>query len=55
MQICCCVYDVKDKESDIELEVDNKYIMFFKDLKIIYFMDEMIEVGVCVFKIEGCV
>ena len=27
MQICRRAYDVKDKESDIELEVDNKYIM----------------------------
>ena len=53
MQICRRAYDVKDKESDIELEVDNKYIMSPKDLKTIHFMDEMIEAGVRVFKIEG--
>ena len=41
MQICRRAYDVKDKESDIELEVDNKYIMSPKDLKTIHFMDEM--------------
>ena len=53
MQVCRRSYIVKDKESDIELEVDNKYIMSPKDLKTIHFMDEMIEAGVRVFKIEG--
>ena len=52
-QICRRAYDVKDKESNIELEVDNQYIMSPKDLKTIHFMDEMIEAGVRVFKIEG--
>ena len=46
-------YLLKDKESDIELEVDNKYIMSPKDLKTIRFIDEMMEAGVRVFKIEG--
>lgn len=40
MQVCRRAYIVKDKESDIELEVDNKYIMSPKDLKTIHFMDE---------------
>lgn len=53
MQVCRRAYMVKDKESDIELEVDNQYIMSPKDLKTIHFMDEMIEAGVRVFKIEG--
>lgn len=53
MQVCRRAYTVKDKESDIELEVDNQYIMSPKDLKTIHFMDEMIEAGVRVFKIEG--
>lgn len=53
MQICRRSYIVKDKESNIELEVDNKYIMSPKDLKTIRFMDKMIEAGVRVFKIEG--
>lgn len=53
MQICRRAYTVRDKESDIELEVDNQYIMSPKDLKTIHFMDEMIEAGVRVFKIEG--
>ena len=53
MQICRRGYLVKDRETGIELEVDNKYIMSPKDLKTIHFMDEMIEAGVRVFKIEG--
>lgn len=53
MQVCRRGYVVKDKESEIELEVDNQYIMSPKDLKTIHFMDEMIEAGVRVFKIEG--
>lgn len=53
MQICRRGYIVKDRESDIELEVDNKYIMSPKDLKTIGFMDRMINAGVRVFKIEG--
>ena len=47
MQICRRAYEVKDKDSQVELEVDNKYIMSPKDLKTIHFMDEMIE-PVCV-------
>ena len=42
MQVCRRGYIVKDRESDIELEVDNKYIMSPKDLKTIRFMDRMI-------------
>ena len=53
MQVCRRGYIVKDRESDIELEVDNKYIMSPKDLKTIRFIDKMIEAGVRVFKIEG--
>ena len=53
MQVCRRAYTVKDRESDIELDVDNKYIMSPKDLKTIRFMDEMMEAGVRVFKIEG--
>ncbi|MGL5272062.1 MAG: peptidase U32 family protein [Phocaeicola sp.] len=52
-QICRRSYDVKDKETDIQLHLDNEYIMSPKDLKTIHFMDEMIEAGVRVFKIEG--
>ena len=60
MQVCRRGYKVEetnyllsDQESTIELEVDNKYVMSPKDLKTIRFMDEMMEAGVRVFKIEG--
>ncbi|HZK03283.1 MAG TPA: peptidase U32 family protein [Bacteroidaceae bacterium] len=53
MQICRRGYIVRDKESDIELEIDNQYIMSPKDLKTIRFIDKMIDSGVTVFKIEG--
>ena len=52
-QICSRGYIVKDKTSDIELEIDNEYIMSPKDLKTIHFMNKMLDAGVKVFKIEG--
>jgi putative protease len=52
-QICRRGYVVRDKESDIELEIDNQYIMSPKDLKTIGFLPQMLEAGVQVFKIEG--
>ena len=52
-QICRRSYIVKDKETDIELEIDNEYIMSPKDLKTIHFMNKMMDAGVRVFKIEG--
>lgn len=53
VQICRRSYTVKDRETDNELEVDNKYIMSPKDLKTIRFIDRMMDAGVRVFKIEG--
>ena len=53
MQLCRRSYIVRDAETDIELKVDNKYIMSPKDLKTIDFIDKMIAAGVRVFKIEG--
>ncbi len=52
-QICRRSYTVTDRETDNELEIDNKYIMSPKDLKTIHFMNKMIDAGVRVFKIEG--
>ncbi|GAB1359215.1 peptidase U32 family protein [Porphyromonadaceae bacterium] len=52
-QVCRRGYTVKDKESDIELDIDNQYIMSPKDLRTVHFIDRMIESGVRVFKIEG--
>jgi len=52
-QICRRGYSVKDKDSEIELDIENEYIMSPKDLKTIGFVDEMLKSGVRVFKIEG--
>lgn len=53
MQICRRGYTVKDKESDLELDIDNQYIMSPKDLKTIHFINKLLDAGVSVFKIEG--
>lgn len=53
MQVCRRAYHVTDKESNVELEVDNAYIMSPKDLKTIHFINKMMDAGVRVFKIEG--
>ncbi|MDR2859647.1 MAG: U32 family peptidase [Mediterranea sp.] len=53
MQVCRRAYTVRDKETDVEFDVDNQYIMSPKDLKTIHFINKMIEAGVRVFKIEG--
>lgn len=53
VQICRRGYILKDKESDLELEVDNQYIMSPKDLKTIHFLNKMLDAGVRVLKIEG--
>lgn len=53
MQVCRRGYTVHDKESNIELDVDNQYIMSPKDLKTIHFINKMLDAGVQVFKIEG--
>lgn len=52
-QICRRPYTVKDKTSDVELEVDNENIMSPKDLKTIHFLNKMLHAGVSVLKIEG--
>ena len=53
IQICRRSYEVRDKETGNELEVDNQYIMSPKDLKTVRFIDKMMDAGVRVFKIEG--
>lgn len=52
-QVCRHAYTVKDREKDLELDIENKYIMSPKDLKTIHFLNKMIDAGVTVFKIEG--
>lgn len=53
MQVCRRGYTVRDRETGVELDVDNKYIMSPKDLKTIGFIGDMMRAGVRVFKIEG--
>ena len=53
LQLCRRGYIVKDKESDLELEIDNEYIMSPKDLCTIGFLDKIVRAGVSVLKIEG--
>ena len=53
VQICRRSYTATDNETGHQLEIDNKYLMSPKDLKTVRFIDEMIDAGVRVFKIEG--
>ncbi len=53
MQLCRRSYSVTDKDTGLELEVDNEYIMSPKDLKTIDFLDKILDAGVSVLKIEG--
>lgn len=52
-QLCRRPYRVTDSETEIELEVDNEYIMSPKDLCTIGFIDKIAHAGVSVLKIEG--
>ncbi|GGH38143.1 collagenase [Mangrovimonas yunxiaonensis] len=52
-QNCRKKYTVIDQESGFEMELDNEYIMSPKDLCTIDFLEEVIEAGITVLKIEG--
>ncbi len=52
-QVCRRGYTVTDKDRDIELDIDNEYIMSPKDLKTIHFLNKLLDAGVRVLKIEG--
>ena len=52
-QTCRRGYTVRDRESGYELDIDNQYIMSPKDLCTISFLDQIIDAGPRVFKIEG--
>ena len=53
IQNCRRSYIVTDKEEGVEFEVDNEYIMSAKDLCTIDFLDQLIESGISVLKLEG--
>jgi putative protease len=53
VQLCRRPYQVRDKATGIELDIDNEYIMSPKDLCTIGFLDKIIAAGVSILKIEG--
>lgn len=52
-QNCRKKYTVIDQESGFEIELDNEYMMSPKDLCTIGFLDQVVDAGVKVLKIEG--
>ncbi|WMI68875.1 peptidase U32 family protein [Mangrovimonas sp. YM274] len=52
-QNCRKKYTVVDQETGFEMELDNEYIMSPKDLCTIDFLEEVIDAGITVLKIEG--
>jgi putative protease len=52
-QNCRKKYTVIDQETGFEIEVDNEYLMSPKDLCTIDFLDQVIDAGIQVLKIEG--
>jgi putative protease len=52
-QPCRRGYTVKDKEGEVELDIDNEFIMSPKDLCTIGFLDKIMKAGVSILKIEG--
>lgn len=53
LQTCRKAYNVTEKQSGYQLEVDNEYIMSPKDLMTIHFLNKILDAGVTVLKIEG--
>ena len=53
LQNCRRKYKVIDLEDGHELEIDNEYIMSPKDLSTIEFLDQLMDTGISVLKIEG--
>jgi len=53
LQPCRRGYQVKDLDSEIELSIENQYIMSPKDLCTIGFLNKILDAGVTVLKIEG--
>jgi putative protease len=53
LQACRRKYQVKDEETGDELAIDNHHIMSPKDLCTITFLDQLLDAGVQVLKLEG--
>jgi putative protease len=52
-QVCRRGYTVTDKEREVELDIENEYIMSPRDLKTIHFLNKVLDAGVSILKIEG--
>jgi len=52
-QVCRRGYTVTDKEREVELDIENEFIMSPRDLKTIHFLNKVLDAGVSVLKIEG--
>jgi putative protease len=53
IQNCRKTYTVTDKEDGHQFEIDNEYIMSPKDLCTIGFLDQLLDSGITILKIEG--
>jgi putative protease len=53
LQDCRRSYSVRDRETGIEMDIENEYILSPKDLCTLPFLNKIIEAGVRVLKIEG--
>ena len=53
LQVCRRAYELIDKETGDKLEVDNEYIMSPQDLCTIEFLDQILDTGASILKIEG--
>ncbi len=52
-QLCRRKYRVTDTETGFEMDIDNEYIMSPKDICTIRVLDQLLEAGVSVLKLEG--
>jgi putative protease len=53
VQNCRRPYEVKDRDEGFEYHIENEYIMSPKDLNTLPFLDQLLDAGVDVLKIEG--
>jgi putative protease len=53
LQQCRRKYTVTDKETGMQLDIDNEYIMSPKDLNTVALLDNILDAGVRVLKLEG--
>lgn len=53
LQLCRRKYRVTDTDTGFEMDIDNQYIMSPRDICTIRVVDQLVEAGVSVFKLEG--